>query len=310
MILKDSQVEGTAQTISVPPSRRWFARRKAVDPKGRQVRFLLSPALILLGILLVLPLGITLYNSLLASPVLMRPDGYFGLANYVYMAETSFYVNVALRTLRICAFVVIFTILVSYPTAYIFRRFAWLGSGSAILILSFPMLAGPLVVVLGWMILLADGGLINDWLMKLKLTSAPIAIMRSEAAIVIALVQFTLPFAVLNIFNALSQIDRHLIEAAGSLGATPARQFWHVIIPLSLPGILSAAIITFSLAISAFIAPAYLGGGTKLVMTTLITETMLGSNDLSMASTIAIILLVFSFVAVIGLNITLTRKMG
>ena len=233
-----------------------------------------------------------------------------GPANYLYISRTAFYVEVVLRTLRICSIVVIFTILLSYPTAWVFRRHARLAGGSAILILSFPMLAGPLVVVLGWMILLADGGPINDWLILLGITDSPIEIMRSETAIVISLVQFTIPFAVLNIFNALSQIERHLIEAAESLGATPIRQFWHVILPLSLPGVLSAAIITFSLAISSFIAPAYLGGGTKLVMTTLITETMLGSYDLPMASTIAVVLLVFSLAIVVAMNAALTRDAG
>ena len=298
------------RTISEPSGRRWLRRREAADPGGRQARLLVSPALLFLGTFLVLPLAITLYNSLLASPVLLLPDGYMGPANYIYISKTGFYIEVVLRTLRICSIVVIFTILLSYPTACIFRRYARLASGSAILVLSFPMLAGPLVVVLGWMILLADGGPINDWLILLGITRSPIEIMRSETAIIISLVQFTIPFAVLNIFNALSQIERHLIEAAGSLGATPARQFRHVILPLSLPGVLSAAIITFSLAISSFIAPAYLGGGTKLVMTTLITETMLGSYDLPMASTIAVVLLVLSLAIVVAMNAALTREAG
>ncbi len=275
-----------------------------------RARLLVSPALLFLGLCLVLPLAITVYNSLQASPVLLRPEGYFGLANYLYISGTPFYVQVVVRTLRICAIVVFFTILLSYPTAYVFRRYARFASGPAILILSFPMLAGPLVVVLGWMILLADGGPINDWLIFLGITRSPIEILRSETAIIIGVVQFTIPFAVLNIFNALSQIDRHLIEAAGSLGATPARQFLHVILPLSLPGVLSAAIITFSLAISSFIAPAYLGGGTKLVMTTLINETMLGSYDQALASTIAVVLLLFSLLIVIAMNTALTRERG
>jgi ABC-type spermidine/putrescine transport system permease subunit I len=271
---------------------------------------LLFPALAFLALFLVLPLGITLYTSFVASPVLAKPDGYFGPANYIYIAGTGIYIEIIFRTLRICAFVVIFTILLSYPTAFIFRRFARLGSGSAILILSFPMLAGPLVVVLGWMILLADGGPINNWLQWLGITSKPIEILRSETAIIISLVQFTLPFAVLNIFNALTQIPPHLIEAARSLGAPPLRRFLHVTLPLSLPGVLSAAIITFSLAISSFIAPAYLGGGTKLVLTTLISETMLGSYDLAMSSTIAVLLLIFSLAVVVAMNTALTRPGG
>lgn len=295
------------RAVSEPSGRRRSRRRGAFAPGGSPAALLVGPALLFLALFLVLPLSIILYHSLRASPVLMQPDGYLGLANYVYIFGTNFYVGVILRTLRICAVVVVFTLLLSYPTALIFRRHAQLAGGTSILVLSFPMLAGPLVVVLGWMILLADGGPINDWLIALGITDSPIEIMRSETAIVISLVQFTLPFAVLNIFNALSQIERHLVEAAESLGATALRRFWHVTLPLSLPGVLSAAIITFSLAVSSFIAPAYLGGGTKLVMTTLITETMLGSYDLPMASTIAVVLLAFSLLVVVGMNAVMTR---
>ena len=301
------ETKESERAVSVPWGRRRPRRRGAVAPGGSPAALLVGPALLFLGLFLVLPLAVTLYHSLRASPVLMQPDGYLGFANYVYIAGTNFYVGVILRTLRICTVVVVFTLLLSYPTALIFRRYARLATGTSILILSFPMLAGPLVVVLGWMILLADGGPINDWLIALGVTDSPIEIMRSEAAIVIALVQFTIPFAVLNIFNALSQIERHLTEAAESLGATALSRFRHVTLPLSLPGVLSAAIITFSLAVSSFIAPAYLGGGTKLVMTTLITETMLGSYDLSMASTIAVVLLAFSLLVVVAMNAVLTR---
>lgn len=283
---------------------RWWRGR--ADTRNRPAGLLILPAMLFLVLLLVLPMAITLYSSFLPSPVLHAGEP-AGLVNYEYIASTSYYRSVIWRTLRICLFVVLFTILLSYPTAYILRRHAALGGGSAILILSVPMLAGPLVVVLGWMILLADGGPINDLLIDLGITDEPIEIIRSETAIIIALVQFTIPFAVLNIFNALSQIERFLIEAAGSLGATPFRRFVHVVLPLSLPGVLSAAIITFSLAISSFIAPAYLGGGTKLVMTTLITETMLGSYDIPMTSTIAVILLFFSLAVMVAMNSALTR---
>ena len=246
-------------------------RRVAIAPVGSPAALLVGPAILFLGLFLVLPLAIILYHSLRASPVLMQPDGYMGLANYVYIAGTKFYVGVILRTLRICAVVVVFTLLLSYPTALVFRRYARLAGGTSILILSFPMLAGPLVVVLGWMILLADGGPINDWLIALGITDSPIEIMRSETAIVIALVQFTI--CRLRCSTSSTRCPR--LSGSSSkrprASAQPAlRRFWHVTLPLSLPGVLSAAIITFSLAASSFIAPAYLGGGTKLVMTTLI----------------------------------------
>ena len=270
----------------------------------------LGPALLFLFVFLVLPLLVTLFTSLQPNILLDLPEDHLGLENYAYIAQTSFYLQVLARTLRICAFTVVFAVLIGYPTAYLLRRYAARLGGLPLLVLSFPMLAGPLVVVLGWMILLADGGPINLWLISLGLIETPLRILRSEIAIVISLVQFTLPFVVLNIFNALSQIDRHLIEAAGGLGAGAWQSFWHVTLPLSLPGVLSASIIAISLAASAFVGPAYLGGGAKLVMTTLIAQVMLGSYNLPLAATIAVVLLVIVLGVIVASNAILTRRTG
>ena len=131
--------------MSPSPDHEWERphRRGDAASGGSPAALLVGPALLFLALFLVLPLAIILYHSLRASPVLMQPEGYLGLANYVYIAGTNFYVGVILRTLRICAVVVVFTLLLSYPTALIFRRYAQLAGGTSILILSFRCWPGP-----------------------------------------------------------------------------------------------------------------------------------------------------------------------
>jgi ABC-type spermidine/putrescine transport system permease subunit I len=145
-------------------------------------------------------------------------------------------------------------------------------------------------VVLGWMILLSDGGPLIypltqwGWLRPLRLLG-------TETAIVIALVHFTLPFVILTVFSSLKQIPDDLIEAAKSLGAGQLQVFAKVVWPLSLPGVLAASVIAFSLAASAYVSPHYLGGPTQLTLTTLVGQFVVASFNSELAGAAAILLL-------------------
>jgi putative spermidine/putrescine transport system permease protein len=152
------------------------------------------------------------------------------------------------------------------------------------------------------MLLLPKGGPVNSVLLRLGLIDAPVQFIATETAVVLALVQFTLAFVVLNIFNSLMRIDPALVEAASSLGADPLRAFRHVTWPLSLPGVVAGSILAFSLAVSAFIAPHYLGGDTLLVATTLIAQFMLTAFNWELASTSAVMLIAGSFLIMFVYN--------
>ncbi len=128
-----------------------------------------------------------------------------------------------------------------------------------------------------------------------------------QLAVVISLVQFTLPFAMLTLFTALRQIPTPLYEAAASLGAGPLRRFLRVTLPLSLPGVLSTAIIVFSLAASSYISPHYLGGASELTLTTLIAQFVLATYNGPLAATSAVVLLVLMLLVIVSLSKILGR---
>lgn len=262
----------------------------------------LVPGLVFLSLFLVLPLGLSVYYSLQPNSLIPAGEASTGLANYAYLLQRRVYVDAFLRTLRLSVYTVTGALLLGYPAALLLRRlYARLGS-TLILGLSFPILAGPLVVVLGWMLLLPKGGPVNGVLLRLGLVDTPVQFIATETAVVLALVQFTLAFVVLNIFNSLMRIDPALVEAASSLGADPVRAFRHVTWPLSLPGVVAGSILAFSLAVSAFIAPHYLGGDTLLVATTLIAQFMLTAFNWELASTSAVMLIAGSFVIMFVYN--------
>lgn len=267
----------------------------------------LVPGLIFLVLFLVAPLVLSLSYSLRPTRLLPAGTPSPSMANYLYLAAHGVYVDAFVRTLRLSCYVTFGTLILAYPTALVLRRLHSRFGSTLILGLSFPILAGPLVIVMGWMLLLPQHGPINHLLMSLGLVGRPIEFIGTETGVIMALVQFTLAFAVLNIFNSLLRIDRSLIEAAGSLGANPLRAFRHVTWPLSLPGVFSASILAFALAAGAFMAPYYLGGDTLLVATTLVTQFMLTSFNWELASAAAIVLVILSMGLMFGYSTVIAR---
>jgi len=160
--------------------------------------------------------------------------------------------------------------------------------------------------VLGWMILLSDGGPLLGPLVRRGLL-APLRLLGTETAIVIGLVHFTLPFVILTVLSSLKQIPNDLIEAAHSLGAGPVRMFFRIVWPLSLPGVISASIIAFSLAASAYVSPHYLGGATQLTLTTLVAQFILATFNSELAAAAAVVLLVMMVVIIFAFTKLMSR---
>jgi putative spermidine/putrescine transport system permease protein len=250
--------------------------------------FLMLPSLLLVLLFLGVPLVAVLLESLHANVLLQfaEPD----IENYKYLLSRRYYIDVIIRTLRLSLLTTIVAIPLAYLTAMSLPVLKGRIANLAIMALAFPILAGPLVVILGWMALLPDRGPLFGPLVRIGLIHPP-HILGSEAAIVISQVQFVLPFAILTLHTSLKQIPADLYEAAASNGASALQQFNHVTLPLSLPGVLSSTIIVFSLAASSFIAPHYLGGASDLTLTTLITNFVLGTFNGPLAAASSVLLI-------------------
>lgn len=280
------------------------AARIAGDATPLVAWALLAPALAFLAACLLAPLAATAWLSL--SPnVLIKFDGP-GLDNYRYLFGKAYYLEAILRTLRIAFNVTVASLAIGYAAALALRRVAERLGPTMIVGLTFPILAGPLVVVLGWMILLADGGPLIRPVVQAGWIG-PLRLIGTETAIVIGLVHFTLPFVILTVYASLTQIPDDLIEAARSLGASPLQVFRRVVWPLSLPGVLSAGLIAFSLAASAYVSPHYLGGPTQLVLTTLVGQFILTTFNSELAGAAAMLLLVIMVILIFAFTRIMSR---
>jgi putative spermidine/putrescine transport system permease protein len=157
-----------------------------------------------------------------------------------------------------------------------------------------PLLVSAVVRNLGWFPLLSDSGLVNWLLMSLGLINSPLKFINNFTGVIIGLVHALLPIMILTLTTVIQRIDLDLEEAAANLGAGPLLVFWRVLLPLSLPGVVSGSLLVFSMAVSAYTTPAILGGNRVLVMATYIAQQFRAVLDYPAGSTAAAVLLLFT----------------
>jgi putative spermidine/putrescine transport system permease protein len=144
--------------------------------------------------------------------------------------------------------------------AYAYARTSFGPKGLLLIAILSPFYIDILVRIYAWMVLLGRNGLVDRLLQATAITSSPLDLRSSYVGIVIILVYVTLPFMILSLIGPLQNIDEHLVQAAQVCGATPARVFGSVILPLSIPGVVAGCILSFSVGISAFVVPLLVGG--------------------------------------------------
>ena len=236
---------------------------------------LLSPSLLVLLAIFVAPLLFLVPTSL--HPYI--PGTGIGvewtLANYTDILGDRFYLNIIGRTLALGLIVVLITLLVGYPLAFYLARTRTRLRPWLIILVVFPLLLNLVVRSFGWIVLLANRGLINDWLRAAGIIDKPIRLLFDFSGLLIGLSHIFLPFMVLVLIGAIQNIPRDVEDAARTLGASRREVLLKVTLPLSLPGILSGSILVFVLTISALVTPRLLGGPTYKVMSTLIFDEFL-----------------------------------
>ncbi len=277
--------------------------------KTRSGVLLLAPAILLMVALLVLPVGYLIRFSFFLGQTGVQTTGGFTLANYVKLFGDGFYLAILWKTLWVSFVVTVISAVTGYPLAH----FMWKASKRwrapfTILVLS-PLLVSIVISSYGWIVILGNNGVINQLLQYLGLTTAPIKLMYTNFAIVVGLVHIVTPFMVLSILAALEKIDPLLSEASATLGANRFRTLWYVILPLALPGIGAGTTIVFSLAISAYVTPAVMGGSGPNFITTLIYHQFVTLFNWPFGSTVAAVLLAVAL-TVVFLYVRVLSRLG
>jgi len=267
---------------------------------------LLLPFTVLLGVFFAAPLGLMALLSVSQDSFGDRP-WVFTLRQYARFFSDAYYLGVLGDTLALGAIVTAAALALGYPLAYHLARTRSRAKPLLLVAILSPLLVGIVVRCYGWMILLADRGLVNATLVDRGWIARPLPLMYNRFGVAVALVHVFLPFMVLSLTGVLKRIDPHVLEAAMTLGASPRRAFLEVTLPLSLPGILAGSLLVFSLAISSFVVPVLLGGFKVQVLPMIVYEQVLSVFDWPFGAANAFVLLLISL-ALIAVYIRVTER--
>jgi spermidine/putrescine transport system permease protein len=259
--------------------------------KSLASHILLAPATLWLALFLVMPaLGLVALS--------FAKNGAYGqviwslsFANYA-RAFDSKYIPVLLRTLAFAGATTALCLLLGYPLAYYlsFRAGKW--RNAMIIGLMVPFWTSALVAFYSWMIILGKEGLLNSALMRFGFISSPIGILYTPFSVLLGLVYFYLPFTILPLYGSLEKVPRSYVEAAYDLGADRWTAFLKVTLPLSLPGVIAGALLTFIPCLGDFLTAELLGGPRYYLLGNLISTQFLMAQDWPFGAALTTLLLI------------------
>jgi spermidine/putrescine transport system permease protein len=214
----------------------------------------------------------------------------FTLQNYARFFERAVYQQLTVNSLLLGLGTTIGCLVLGYPLALALAqtvRGRW--KGALFLLIIVPFWSSSLVRLYAWVILLQNNGVLAQTFGLLGIQIG--SLLYTVPAVLLGMIHAFLPYMVLTIYIAIDRIDSNLFNAAASLGATPSRTFFRVLLPLSMPGVISGSILVFIPAVGAFVEPRLLGGPRGQVLGTVIEDLFVGSSNWPQGAALAFILL-------------------
>lgn len=260
---------------------------------------LLSPSLCilcLLGISLVLLLVYSFFTYEQGGGMVAK----FTLQNYVQLFQKKLYWRVILNTIEFSVATTGLALLLGYPLAYYLSRTSSIQRGLGFLFLTVPLWTSVIVRTYGWVFILGRRGMLNRMLEWLGFGPVPLDIYPGFWAVVLALLEITLPLMVLPIYTSLRSLDPGLEESSLVLGAGPFQTFLRVTFPLTLPGVFAGGILTFVLVLGAYVTPVILGSTRDLVLPVLIEGQISSLYNVPFASTLALVMLFLMSIIIVA----------
>ncbi len=238
---------------------------RTVDRRGRpfdpRPYLLLLPAVLFTAFMVVVPMLSMLRMSFYRRTGLVVFDaGSFTFDNYFKFFKSGYLLEITAQTVAYATIVTVASLVLGYSVAYFLVRTQSRWRSILFAIVVMPFMVSLAVSAYGWLLLLGLTGPINWLLMKLPFVTEPIKMADEPIGGLIAMTINFIPFQVLPLISSLRSVDSHLEEASSNLGASPVQTFLRVILPLSMPGILSGCVLVMTLGLTAFVAPRMVGG--------------------------------------------------
>ncbi len=245
------------------------------------------PALLFTLVFFILP-----FVGMSIASLTAKGEAFPTLSNYAQFFTKWAYLQGLVNSLEITVIVTVVSILIAYPFAWILANVVperW--QRVALLLAVLPFWTSYVVRSYSWLLVLAEQGIVNDTLQLFGFMDEPVQLANTRFATVTGFVHFFVMLLTLTIYANLKQLSPNYRRAAADLGAGPFRVFWHVILPLTLPGIMVGAFLTFVLAIGDYVTPQILGGNTELVLPQVIMMQFQRRNDIPLSAALSIVLM-------------------
>ena len=271
-----------------------------MKPETKKGWRLLSAPFIFSILLLAAPITMMFLLSFWTQDYLVL-DRTFTLNNYIEAATQPVYQLLFTRSLLISLTATFFTVLLAFPMAYFISFYGGNRKALWLFLITIPFWTSYLIRMFLWKVILGYNGVLNSLLLWLEMITEPVTFLLYNAnAVVIALTHGWAPFAILPIYVSLEKIDRSLLEASKDLGDNAIQQFFRVILPLSAPGVIGAALIIFIPTVGDYITPKLVGGTDGLMIANMIQVQFSKANNAPLAAALSMSsLMIVSFIAIV-----------
>lgn len=286
----------------VRPASGLYSKRK------RTLTGLAAPGVALIGLTLGWPLIFAIAISFRRFSAISMYTSDWTLSNYAELAQ-PFVMEAAIRTTLIAITTTCVCVLLAYPVAYTIARATPRAGAILVYLLIIPMLAGQIIQVYGLTIALEPGGPISSVLQMLGLADGPVNLLGHNFSVVIGLVNALLPFMVLTLMSSIKKISPSLEGAARVHGASPLQLWRRVLVPLSVPGIVSGSLLVFALSMGSLVTPTFLGGPSDQTLSMLVVGDMLATLNWPKGTATAVFLILITVVGALTL-LVLTSRIG
>jgi spermidine/putrescine transport system permease protein len=228
---------------------------------------------------------------------LLTADNYLRLLDPIYLKVFG-------HSLGMAGIATVLALIVAYPFAFLLARVKAGWRPVLLTLVIIPFWTNSLVRVYAVRSLLAAKGAMNNALLALGLIDEPVRLLYTGTAVTLGLVYVLLPFMILPLYSSFEKLDRRLVEAAADLGAGRLATFWHVIIPLTAPGIAAGSLLVFLPALGMFYVTDVLGGGRELLIGNFLKDQFLDARDwpFGAAASLIVIALLFLFLGAYALT--------
>lgn len=260
-------------------------------PADRRPWILLTPALLFITALVVIPMAFILVYSFYENIDLAVDVPAFQFGNWQDLLSDNYYHTAIWKTLRLSVIVTVLAAVLGYIPAYVIAMTKYRHKWLLLLLLILPFWVSFIIRTLSWIHIFGNQGALNGLLNLLGLGDLEVQLMYTEFTVIVGFIHVFLPYMILNVYVSLEGIDPNLEPAARTLGATPWQAFREVTLPLSLPGLAAGSLLVFVLTGGSYVTPLILGGPSDFLFGNLVYDAVVTELNWPMGATLSFALL-------------------